>query len=145
MGVSFCRYLLIVFSFSDHGLLLCILLHSLLKLQTLSQSVGNAMKMEGRHGTHSTIKFIKTFNKTFDCLDVMTTSNRGNMNKLAYKSQEDLRFKVIYLYWSLLSFRMTFIISPYVGFPFSLKFSTPFVFSPTKNCKILFTNKQKTV
>ena len=56
------------------------------------------MKMEGRHDTHSTIKFIKTSNKTFDCLDVMTTSKGGNMNKLPYRSQEDPTFKVIYLY-----------------------------------------------
>ena len=74
------------------------------------------MEMQGRHDTQSTIKFIKTFNKTFDYLNIMTINSAGNMNKLPYRSKEDPRFEVIYLYWSLLSFRV-FISLPYVGFP----------------------------
>ena len=103
--------------------------YSLLKLQTLSQSVGNAMEMQGRHDTKSTIKFIKTFNKTFDCLNVMTTNSRGSMNKLPYKSKEDPRFEVIYLYCSLLSEFSLF--HPRLV-PF-LKLTLPFVFPHQKS------------
>jgi len=63
--------------------------------QVLSQSVANALRMQGRHDTMSTINFIETFNKVFDCLNVMRTKCKGNYNKLPYKDVNDPRFEFL--------------------------------------------------
>ena len=105
--------------------------YSLSKLQTSSLSVGNAMKLQDRDDTKSIIKFIKTFNKTFDCLNVMTTNSRGNINKLPDKWKENPRFEVIYLYGSLLS---EFSLFHHRLVP-SSKIDSPFCISPPKILK----------
>lgn len=61
----------------------------------LSSTVANALENEDLFYTKSTRKFIRTFDKLFDCLNGMSSSNYGKPERAPYRKIDDSRFKVV--------------------------------------------------
>ena len=53
--------------------------------------------MQNLHDTHSTIKFLKLFDRAFDCLNVMS-QKRDKPDRMPYRNVNDPRFEVIFFY-----------------------------------------------
>ncbi|XP_033111492.1 uncharacterized protein LOC117112515 [Anneissia japonica] len=67
-----------------------------LAAQVLSQSVANALEMQGNVETKSTQYFIEMFNKFFDCMNVSNTlewKTKRRPNQKPYECKDDPRFE----------------------------------------------------
>ena len=67
-------------------------------VQVLSNSVAEALAMENKPHLSETVRFVKTFNKFFDLLNVRSLTEaqiHRNPNVRPYRSVDDDRFKVI--------------------------------------------------
>ena len=63
----------------------------------LSESVANALNYYGQSGTKETEKFIRIFDKFFDCVNVRSVSEAATKrkpNQEVYKSPDYVRLKV---------------------------------------------------
>ena len=64
--------------------------------QVIRNSVALALQEKGRHDTDSMVKFLKIFNRTFDCLNV--SNLHGKTKDLQpYCTVDDPRFQVFIL------------------------------------------------
>lgn len=69
-----------------------------LSQQVLSETVGNALQLTDDGSLEETVKFVKTFDRFFDCLNVnsYTTGRlKRKVFKQPYRSATDFRIKVI--------------------------------------------------
>ena len=67
----------------------------------MSQSVANALEMQDRFYTTSTRKFIRTFDRTFDCLNVSKIKQVVKIDLKPYFNMGDPRFQVVYFFIKL--------------------------------------------
>ena len=68
------------------------LVSNLLK-QVLSQSVANGMEQYGVDGARETVRFIRMFDKAFDCMNVRSLYDK-KPERRGYTTAEDDRFSV---------------------------------------------------
>ena len=66
---------------------------SLFLLQVLSGSVANTLSNQGKHDTKSTEKFVRMFDRAFDCLNVAKRHDK-KPDRRPYYSVDDERFEV---------------------------------------------------
>ena len=67
----------------------------------MSQSVANALEMQGRFYTTSTRNFIRTFDRTFDCLNVSKIKQVVKNDLKPYFNMGDPTFQVVYFFIKL--------------------------------------------
>ena len=66
-------------------------------IQVLSNSVAEALELENHPGTKETRRFVRTFNRFFDMLNVRSLKEgvfKRQPDKLPYRSVDDGRLKV---------------------------------------------------
>ena len=62
--------------------------------------MAEALRMQNLHDTHSTIEFLDLFDRTFDCLNVMS-QKPDKADRRPYRSVNDPRFEVCIYFFIL--------------------------------------------
>ena len=64
--------------------------------KVLSQTTANALIIQGKHDTKSTIAFVQIIDRVFDCLNVskLNQDKKGKKELAKYEAANDWRFHV---------------------------------------------------